>query len=111
METYEFLIEQVIMRNESRLGDALTVCEEALSLYPSFAKLYTIKGRILLKMNRTKEALPVLEFAVQATEILPASHYNLGLAHLQVSRYLNTTHMYIARLFYVGFEFLLYSQG
>ena len=85
METYEFLIEQVIMKNESRLQDALKVSKEALLLYPNFAKLYAIKGRILLKLNRTKEALSELEIAVQASEIVPASHYSLGLAHLQVS--------------------------
>ena len=60
LDTYMFLIEKVIMRNESRLQDALATCDEALSLLPTYAKLYSAKGVILLKMNRTSEALPLL---------------------------------------------------
>ena len=85
METYLFLIEKVIMRDQSRLQDALRLCEEAMSLYPNFAKLYGVKGNILLKMNRIEEAISVLEIGVQTPQVVPECYYNLGLAYVQVS--------------------------
>ena len=81
LETYKFLVYKVILRNESRLQDALDLCETALTTYPGYAHLYALKGNVLLRMNRAQEALPILEMAANAGLSVTDAHYGLGLAH------------------------------
>ena len=86
METYAFLIEKVILRNEKRLQDALDMVEKALKDYPTIAQVYSIKGNILLKMNRNEEALQLLQIAVQSSLNLPETHSGLGVAYMRMGQ-------------------------
>ena len=60
------------------------MCNSAISVLPHHAKLYAVKGGILLKMNRTSEALSVLEEAVRINSGIASVHYNLGVAHMKL---------------------------
>lgn len=82
-ESYYLLI-SVISSNQSRFEEALGMCDEAISIHPHHAKLYAVKGGILLKMNRTTEALSVLEEAVRINSGIASVHYNLGMAHMRL---------------------------
>lgn len=86
VETYAFLIEKVILRNEKRLQDALDLVEKALKDYPMYAQLYSIKGTILLKMNRNEEALELLQIAVQSNLNLPETHSGLGVVYMRMGQ-------------------------
>lgn len=86
VETYAFLIDKVILRNENRLQDALHLVEKALEDYPTYAQLYSMKGNLLLKMNRNEEALQLLEIAVESGLKLPETHCGLGVAYMRLGR-------------------------
>ena len=86
VETYAFLIEKVVLRNEKRLQDALDLVEKGLKDYPTYAQLYSIKGTILLKMNRNEEALDLLQIAVQSNLNLPETHSGLGVAYMRMGQ-------------------------
>ena len=45
-----------------------------------------MKGNILLKMNRTEEALQLLEIAVESKLMLPETHCGLGMAYMRLGR-------------------------
>ena len=86
VETYAFLIEKVILRNEKRLHDALDLVEKALKDYPTIAQVYSMKGNILLKMNRNEEALQLLQIAVQSNLNLPETYSGLGVAYMRTGQ-------------------------
>lgn len=86
VESYAFLIDKIILRNTSRLQDALDLCEKALTIYPTYATLYSMKGKLLWKMNRTEEAIEHLELAAQSSLKEPDMFYYLGLAYLDVGK-------------------------
>ena len=84
IETLEFLLDKVILKDNKRLHDALELVEDVMTAYPTYAKLYNLKGIILQKLNQTKSAIEHLEIAVKSNVISPETFYYLGLAHLQL---------------------------
>ena len=84
METYAFLINSVILRNETRVYEALELCETALETYPNYAQLFIVKGSILLKLNRTHEAISSLDLVVQSNLMFADAYHYLGLAHVRL---------------------------
>lgn len=85
------MIEKVIMRNESRFGEALEVCEQALQEYPNSGPLFTTKGNVLLKLNRVEEAVTYLEAVVQSNLAIADAHYHLGVAYSRLGRRADAT--------------------
>lgn len=75
------LLSSVIATNISRLPEALSTCNEGLQLYPS-GKLQTTKCSILLKLNRTRQAIDSCTAAIKMNPAIPTAHYNLGVAHM-----------------------------
>ncbi len=84
LETYEFLINKVILREEGkRYQDALDLWNEAQEKYPDYAIVYGHKGVLLYKMGRRKEAVKVLEIAVQSEVKMADSYYYLAKCYLE----------------------------
>ena len=81
IDTYTFLIDSVILRNKSRLPDALQLVDQALETYPKYARLYAMKGIILNKLNRTKRAVDYLEAAFKSRFRSVDMFHHLGLAY------------------------------
>ena len=82
IETYEFLINNVILRNGSqRLNDALELVNQALETYPRYARLFAMKGVILYKLNRNKMAVEFMEIAQKSNYRSVELFYHLGLAY------------------------------
>ncbi len=65
------------------MEEALELSEAVLWSYPISAKLHAMKGRILLKLNRTQESIAALREAIMRDPLLPAAHYNLGLVYMR----------------------------
>ena len=83
LETYEFLIKVVMMKNESKLPRALAILDEALETYPVVIKLHSLRANVLTRLGRTSEALVALETASRAPRIMPVVYYNLGLVYAE----------------------------
>ncbi len=82
IETYAFLIENVILRNGSqRLTDALELVNQALETYPRYARLFAMKGVLLYKLNQTKTAVEFMEIALKSNYHSVDLFYHLGLAY------------------------------
>ena len=81
METYEFLVKIVLMKNESKLPSALLVLDDALEKYPDIVTLHALRANVLTRMDRVPEALNELRIASSARSILSSVHYNYGLAY------------------------------
>ena len=81
VETAAFLIEKVIMRSEPRYEDALALCAEMLVDYPTHARLYSLKGYVLFKLNRSREAVESFDIATQSKMMLPQTFYYLGMSY------------------------------
>ena len=82
IETYVFLIENVILRNGSqRLNDALELVNRALETYPRYAQLFAMKGVLLYKLNQAKTALEFMEVAFKSNYRSVDLFYHLGLAY------------------------------
>ena len=81
LETYQFLIKTVLMKNESKLPRALQILDEALDKYPDIAEFHSMRATVLTSMDRTKEALDALSIASNAAVILPSVHYSYGLVY------------------------------
>ena len=86
IETYIFLIDKIVLRNSSRLQDALDLCEQALVTYPTYATLYGMKGKLLFKLNRTEEAIENLEIVAASQLQEPEVFYHLALAYLKMRK-------------------------
>ena len=84
IDTYMFLIDNVILRNKSRLPDALQLVDEALSTYPTYGRLYVKKGVLLAQLNRAKEAVHYLDIALRSNLRSVELFYHLGLAYEQL---------------------------
>ena len=84
IETYEFLIDKVILRNGSRLHDAMELVNQALQTYPKYARLFAMKGVLLYKLNQTKAAVEHLEIAVKSNYHSVDTFYHLGLSYEQL---------------------------
>ena len=86
LETYEFFIAQVILRDREgkpRYDDALELWNNAQKKYPTYAMIYGHKGVLLYKMGRKKEALESLEVAVQSKVGVADSYYYLAKCYLE----------------------------
>lgn len=82
IETYTFLIDNVILRNGSqRLNDALELVNQALETYPRYARLYAMKGVLLYRLNQTKTAVEFMEIALKSNYRSVDLFYHLGLAY------------------------------
>ena len=73
---------KMIQSHAGREEDALELCDFAMQYYPTTAHLFLHRGKILTKLNRTREAVSDLEIAVQTPVFLADVNYNLGLAYV-----------------------------
>ena len=87
METYDFLILTVFMKNESKLPRALVVIDDALQDYPHVVTLRALRANILTRLDRLQEALTELQIASTARNIMPVVYYNYGLVFAQQGDY------------------------
>ena len=83
VETYEFFIGTLLMKNESKLPTAIQVLDDALAEYPQVVIFHTLKANVLTRMGRVPEALMELSIASNADVIASSVHYNYGLAYVQ----------------------------
>jgi tetratricopeptide (TPR) repeat protein len=81
LETYEFLVKTVLMKNESKLPKALAVLDDALQTYPTVVTLRTLRANVLTRMDRVSEAFEELKIASNARTVVPTVHFNYGLAY------------------------------
>ncbi|XP_064397287.1 protein O-mannosyl-transferase Tmtc3-like isoform X2 [Halichondria panicea] len=81
IETLEFLLDKIILRNNDRYGDAVELVDQALSNYPSYGKLYNLKGIYLQRQGRSKAAIELLQTAININFITAQGLYHLGLAY------------------------------
>ena len=72
---------RMIQKDRGREEDSLELIDFALRHYPTTAHLFFHRGKILAKLNRTKEAISDLEIAVQTTIFLPDINHHLGLVY------------------------------
>ena len=70
--------------NRSRLDEALSVCDEGISLYPGIHQLLTTKCGILVKMNQSRQAVSLCEESLRHNSLSPLAYYNLGMACLRL---------------------------
>lgn len=83
LETYDFLVKVVLMKNERKLPRALSVLDSALTTYPNVVILRALRANVLTRMDRLSEALEELAIASRATSVLPLVHFNYGLVYAQ----------------------------
>ncbi len=84
LENYVFLINTMILRKgvePTRYHDALELWDQAIASYPKYARPYGWKGTVLYQMGRVKEAIPLLELAVQSHVHEADVYYYLGLCY------------------------------
>ena len=81
VETYQFLIKVVLMKNESKLPHALEIMDRALESFPTVAEFHSLRATVLIRMERFKDALEALTTASNAKVVLPSVHYNYGLIY------------------------------
>lgn len=81
LETYRFLVKVVLMKNESKLPQALGIVESALATYPEVAELHSLKANVLIHMGRHQEALDALNIASSTPTALSSVQYNYGLVY------------------------------
>lgn len=80
VETYQSLA-YVISRNESRIPEALSVLEVALSMKPNMLELLNMKGYFLHMINKTSESVALLRQVVKTHPNYKDSAYHLGRAY------------------------------
>ena len=73
---------KLIQSEKDREEDALELCEFAMQYYPTTAHLFFHRGKILMKMNRIREAIADLEIAIQTPVFLADINHNLGMAYV-----------------------------
>lgn len=78
------LLASVISMNNSRLEEALSICNEGISLYPNMHHLLTTKCGILVKMNQSNQAISLCEESLRHNSYSPLAYYHLGLAYLHL---------------------------
>ena len=80
VETYQSLA-YVISMNESRIPEALSVLEVALSMRPGVLELLNMKGYFLHKMDRSLESVAVFQRVLKTSPQNKDSLYHLGVAY------------------------------
>ena len=83
VDSYD-LLASVISMNSSRLEEALSICNEGISLFPDIHQLLTTKCGILVKMNHTHQAISWCEDALRRNSYSPLAYYHIGMAYLQL---------------------------
>ena len=78
------LLASVVAMNSSRLDQALSICDEAITLYPNKHQLLTTKCGILVKMNQSYQAVAVCGDALKVNSYSPLAYYHLGVAYLRL---------------------------
>ena len=81
LETYQFLVKVVLMKNESKLPRAIEIVESALATYPEVAELHSLKANVLIRMGRHQEALDSLNIASSTPIALASVQCNYGLVY------------------------------
>ena len=85
IEGYVFLINSIILRKgQRRYHDALELWDQAITTYPTYAKLHGHKGVVLYQMGRVEEAVQYLETAVRSNVgDIPDVFYYLGMSYVE----------------------------
>lgn len=74
----------LVKMDPSRLDEAYSLYQKALSMKPDFVEAHMNKGDVLLKMNRTREAKQSFEKALEHNPEYSDAHYNLGTTYIQL---------------------------
>ena len=85
IETFHALI-NVVSQNESRLEEAIAICNEVISLKSDVPESHLIKGNLLTKLNRTSEAKDSLDKAALLGPSLAEPYSSLGLLYSKLGR-------------------------
>jgi tetratricopeptide (TPR) repeat protein len=97
MEKYETIRQQVANAeaayktalarlDENKLSDAEKLLRDAVRIAPTYGPALQSLGKLLLDRSSAEKALPLLERAVQANPLNPASWYNLGTAFFKLGK-------------------------
>jgi len=73
----------LVAKNASRLDEADALYRQAIAMRNDYVQAYINRGDILLRMNKTEEALAVYEAALAHDANNADIHYNLGVVRLQ----------------------------
>ena len=84
METYQFLIGTVLTKNESKLLRALDIVDHALTQYSDLAELHSLRARVLILMERYREAFKTLELASSTPFMLSSVQCNYGMLYARI---------------------------
>ena len=85
IETFHALI-NVISQNESRLQEAIAICNDVISLKPDVPESHLLKGHLLDKLNKTTAAKKSFEQASHLGPLLTEPYYRLGLLHSKIGQ-------------------------
>ena len=83
LDSYEFLIKTVLMKNESKLPRALAVLDDTLRQYPGLVTLHSLRANVLTRLGRLAEAKAALETASNAPRVMSIVHFNFGLLYAE----------------------------
>ena len=72
----------LVKLDDSRLNEALSLYNKALSMKPDFVEAHMNKADTLLKLNQSDQALSSYQTAVRYGPGNPDAHYNLGTVYL-----------------------------
>ena len=81
--TYHLLI-QTLLSQPSRIHEAHTLVDQALSHDPRHPQLHTDKCLILHRLNKTREAVQWCQETLNINPSDPRIHYQLGVAYLRL---------------------------
>ena len=79
---------------QGKLPDALAASEQALAMAPDNVVALNTKGRILLTMGRSAEALAIFEGLIKRGVVTPAMTLNQGAALEKLGRTADATRLY-----------------
>ena len=85
IETFHALID-VVSQNESRLQEAIAICNDVISLKPDVPESLLLKGHLLEKLNKTTAAKKSFEQASHLGPLLTEPYYRLGLLHSKIGQ-------------------------
>ena len=83
IDIYDFLINKIVLRKgRERYEDALALWDQAMTVYPTCVDIYAHKGSLLYKMERGREAVPLLDVAIRSGSQIADVYYYLGMCYL-----------------------------